>query len=100
MWQAVEGALRREKLCGKVTANRGRICAETGPEDMVRIVAKVSYQAELTVQPGFAAFGWAGPTRSRWSGSWCRPWKCDSVGGFQEADAEAPIRRGRGCWGR
>lgn len=65
VWQLVEHALRREKLRGKVTANRGLICVETGTEDVVSIVAKVSYQAELTVQPGHTSIGLSDPDALR-----------------------------------
>lgn len=52
MRQAVAKALRREKLCGKVTANRRLTCIEVGIGDIVSNVAKVSHHGELTVQPG------------------------------------------------
>lgn len=61
MWREVEAALRREKLRGKVTTNRGLVCVKTGMDEIVSIVAKVSYQAELTIQPGHASIGLSDP---------------------------------------
>lgn len=65
VWRAVENALRREKLRGKVTANRGLVCVEIGVDDVVSIVAKISFQAELTIQPGHASLGLADPDAFR-----------------------------------
>lgn len=71
-------------------ANRGFIYVETGPGDMVCIVAKVSYHAEFTVQPGIAALGLADPDAFQVAlaevVSPSDVWLC---GGVHEAEAEA-----------
>lgn len=56
-WREVEAALKREKITGTVSTNRGLVCVEKGADDIVCIVARVSYDAKLTVQPGHAAIG-------------------------------------------
>lgn len=58
-------------VCGRRLGTRcaprpeWRLCAETGVEDVVSIVADFSYQAELTVQPGHASIGLVDPDAFR-----------------------------------
>lgn len=60
-----EAALCREKLPGNVIANRGLVCVEIGVDDIVSIVAKVSFLAELTIQPGRPSIGLSDPDAFR-----------------------------------